>query len=90
MQISRCLPFIKWSLGNSQKFHKVSQTQISCIIGLIVICDYFEYKATHTSLLHLMQVIACAHASTRPINLKHVKNSTHHLGLRHLLSGTLE
>ena len=42
------------------------------------------------SLLHLMRAIVHAHASTCATSLMHVKNSTHHLGLWHLLSGTLE
>ena len=33
--------------------------------------------------------IACAHASTYATSLMHVKNSMHHLGLWHLLPGTL-
>ena len=44
----------------------------------------------YCSLLHLMCVIACAHASTRVTSLMCVKNSTHHFYLWHLLSGTLE
>ena len=42
------------------------------------------------SLPHLMRVIARAHASTRATSLMHVKNSTHHFCLWHLLFGTLE
>ena len=42
------------------------------------------------SLFHLMCAIASAHTSTRTTSLMPVKNSTHHLGLWHLLSGTME
>ena len=42
----------------------------------------------HFSLLHLMPAIARAHASTRATSFMCVKNSTCHLCLWHLLSGT--
>ena len=44
----------------------------------------------YLSLFYLMHAIACALASTCATSLMCVKNSTHHLGLQHLLSGTLE
>ena len=42
------------------------------------------------SLFHLIHAITSAHTSTHATSLMPVKNTTHHLGLWHLFSGTME
>ena len=51
------------------------------------IASHFDnpIKLLFTSPLHLIRAIARAYASTRATSLMRVKNSTHHLCLRHLI-----